>query len=336
MEEKLRAFLSSQMPEATEVAIRNLERRPGGASRESWSFDVAWKQDGSSIERRCILRRDPARSLLEADKTDRSQEFRILQAMDSAHIPVPRPYWLDTDGRWLERPSLIMERMDGQPTPLPTYPPSGDPAVREKLAMQFVEILARIHRADWRQLGLAFLGVPGAGEAGARRQVALWDDTYRKNRLEPIPILDEAFRWLRANLPSTDRITLVHGDYRSGNYLYDEAGRITAMLDWEVAHLGDPMEDLGWACMKFWNGGVLAVGLMDRDELLRRYEERSAITVDEKSVFFYEVLGNVKMATIALTGVRAFCEGTTSHLLLGMLGFVVPRLLADLVDQIAL
>ena len=159
---------------------------------------------------------------------------------------------------------------------------------------------------------------------------------YRKDRLEAHPILEETFGWLWRNLPATDRIVLVHGDYRSGNYLYDDTGRITAILDWETAHLGDPMEDLGWASMKFWNGGGLAVGLMPRAELLRRYEKESGKPVDEKRVFFYEILGNAKMATICLTGTRAFCQGTTAHLLHGILGLLVPRLLEDLVDQLRL
>jgi aminoglycoside phosphotransferase (APT) family kinase protein len=96
------------------------------------------------------------------------------------------------------------------------------------------------------------------------------------------------------------------------------------------------MEDLGWASMKFWNGAGLAVGLMPRAELLRRYENESGKPVDEKSVFFYEVLGNAKMAAIALTGARAFSEGTTSHMLHGIMGLLVPRLLEDLVDQLRL
>jgi aminoglycoside phosphotransferase (APT) family kinase protein len=336
MEERLRAFLESQIPEATEIMIAALERRPGGASRESWAFDVSWKEHGRELSRKCILRRDPPASLLESDKTDRSFEFRVIKAMESRPVPAPKAYWLDQEGRWLERPSMIMERVSGQPTPLPTYPAAGDPVIRQRLAPQFVEILAHIHQSDWNALGLSFLGTPERGTNAAERQVALWEGTYRTNQLEPVPILDAAFRWLRRNLPSTDQITLVHGDYRSGNYLYDNTGRITAMLDWELSHLGDPMEDLGWACMKFWSGGGLAVGLMPREELYRRYEELTGTSVDHRRVFFYEVLGNAKMATISLTGVKSFCEGKTAHTVLAVVGFLVPRLLEDLASQLPL
>ena len=91
---------------------------------------------------------------------------------------------------------------------------------------------------------------------------------------EHYPILDAAFAWLKANPVVTDRIVIVHGDYRSGNYLYDENG-IIAMLDWEMAHLGDPMEDLGWASMMFWGREELAGGLMEREAFYRLYEQKT-------------------------------------------------------------
>jgi aminoglycoside phosphotransferase (APT) family kinase protein len=335
MEEKLSAFLKNQMPAAADLAIRGLQRRPGGASRESWAFEVAWRENRKDFSRSCILRRDPMGSVMEGEQTNRSLEFRVLKALESTPVPAPKAYWLDSAGKWLERPSLIMELVGGQPTPDPTFPAGESAELRAKIGARFVTILAELHRADWQALDLAFLGAPSVGTEPAARQVDLWEMAYR-NRLEVHPILEETFCWLRRNLPATDRIALVHGDYRSGNYLYDETGRITAMLDWETAHLGDPMEDLGWASMKFWNGGGLSVGLMPRAELLRRYENESGKPVDEKRVFFYEVLGNAKMAAIALTGARAFSEGTTSHMLHGIMGLLVPRLLGDLVDQLRL
>jgi aminoglycoside phosphotransferase (APT) family kinase protein len=166
--------------------------------------------------------------------------------------------------------------------------------------------------------------------------VAHWHRIYTQDRLETSPILEEAFAWLAANLPDCDDITLVHGDYRSGNYLFTDDGTITAMLDWEMVHLGDPMEDLGWACMKFWSGRGLAVGLTPRHELLQRYASAGGIEVDERRVVFYEVLGTVKMTVIALTGVRTFCEGKTREVSLPLVGFLIPRLLRDLSEQLAL
>ena len=130
---------------------------------------------------------------------------------------------------------------------------------------------------DYRECGLEILGAPKSLEDPARIQTAHWNEIYERDRMgEHYPILDAAFAWLKANPVVTDRIVIVHGDYRSGNYLYDENG-IIAMLDWEMAHLGDPMEDLGWASMMFWGRDELAGGLMEREAFYRCTNRRPAI-----------------------------------------------------------
>jgi aminoglycoside phosphotransferase (APT) family kinase protein len=332
--DQLKDFIGAQQPGAADLVVSNLARMSGGASRETWSFDVSWRENGRAVDRACVLRRDPVMSLLEAGlTTDRSFEFRTVRALEDLPIPLPRMYWLDAEGKALGRPSLVMERMPGQPSP-PAFPPGMEAAFRGRIADQFLDILTRVHHADWRARGLDFLGVPGPGGDAALRQVRLWKDVYDRRRPESLPVIAAALGWLEAHAPETDRITLVHGDFRTGNYLYEDPGRITAMLDWELAHLGDPMEDVGWASMKFWSGAGLVGGLIEPEEFYRRYEKASGIAVDRERVFFYQVLGNVKMAVIALSGVRAFSEG--ADLLLGLVGFLVPRLCEDLADQLGL
>ncbi|MBI1886420.1 MAG: phosphotransferase family protein [Chloroflexi bacterium] len=334
--DSLHRFLADQLPQGRNLRVSGLERCGGGASRETWAFDLHWQEDGGEREGRYILRRDPPVSLLETGlTTDRRHEFTVVRAVHGLGLPVPRMHWLDADGSYFGRPALIMERMSGQPTP-PAFPASEDPKLRETVAHQFVDILARVHTAGWQSLGLTWvMEPPGPEQEAARRQVDLWQAVYEKDRLERHAIIEEAFLWLRTHLPSTNRIVLVHGDFRTGNYLYDETG-ITAFLDWELAHLGDPMEDLGWACMRFWSGQGLAGGLLPEEELFRLYEERSGIPVDRERVFFYKVLGNVKMAAIALSGVRAFCQGQALDVTYALVGFMVPRLCADIAEQIGL
>jgi aminoglycoside phosphotransferase (APT) family kinase protein len=141
-----------------------------------------------------------------------------------------------------------MERAAGEPTP-PTFPSEADPAQRERAARDFVDILARIHRLDWKKAGLDFLPGPGNARLAARTQLEEWRHLYDKERLAHEPLLDLAFRRLEETLPSSDRVTLVHADFRSGNYLIDETGHITAMLDWEMAHLDvrlSPVCVLSW------------------------------------------------------------------------------------------
>ena len=330
--DQVTAYLGTKMPDARDLEVTGLERKSGGASRETWGFAAHWTQDGRACGGEFILRRDPTGGLLESD---RAREFTVLQALHGSGIPVPRTYWLELEGSPLQRPFFIMERITGS-APVGTFPPGYPPSVQDHVTQQFVDILARIHRFDWRAHGFEFLGVPAVGTDAARTQLHHWRRIYQQESLEPHPILEEAFLWLAAHVPTCDRITLVHGDYRSGNYLFTEDGTITAMLDWEMVHLGDPMEDLGWACMKFWTGRGFVVGLTTREDLVARYHAASGIAVDDRRVRFYEILGTVKMAVIALTGVRAYCEGKTHEASMPLVSFLVPRLLRDLVEQLEL
>jgi aminoglycoside phosphotransferase (APT) family kinase protein len=244
---------------------------------------------------------------------------------------VPKVCWLELSGDALERPFFVMERAPGVPTP-PTFPAAYPLEMRARTAEDFVAVLARIHAADWRGRRLAVLDDPGPGVEAARRAVAHWRRVYLQDRIEPHPILERAFAWLERHLPSTDWTTLVHGDYRSGNYLHDDQGRITAMLDWEMAHLGDPHEDLGWAAMPYWSCEGRACGLEPETELCARYARVSGTAVDPARLHFYKVLGTVKMTVISLTGVRSYCEGRSAEPTLPVVGLLVGRLSVELLD----
>jgi aminoglycoside phosphotransferase (APT) family kinase protein len=190
--------------------------------------------------------------------------------------------------------------------------------------------LARIHAGDHRRIGFDFLDDPGRGEEPARREVAHWRRIYEQDRLEAHPILERGFGWLGRHLPEATNITLVHGDYRSGNFLHDERGHITAVLDWEMTHLGDPCEDLGWATMPYWSSAQRACGLESEEEMLARYERLAGAPVDRRRVHFYKVLGTVKMMVISLTGIRNYCTGRSADPTLPVVGFLTGRLMNEL------
>jgi aminoglycoside phosphotransferase (APT) family kinase protein len=144
-----------------------------------------------------------------------------------------------------------------------------------------------------------------------------------------------AFRWLRHHLPRpAQRIVLVHADYRTGNFLAAPDGEIKGILDWEMAHLGDPMEDVGWACMRPWRwlGNELVGGLMERDDFYRMYQEASGLKIDEDAVRFWEVVGNIKLAAIFITGARSFTDARTRSPLMAFLGRNVNRLELEVMD----
>jgi len=282
------------------------------------------------------LRRDPDAGVLE---TERDVEFQVYKALQGTKVPVPKVYWLEMDGRWLERPFFVMERIDGCETApqVLALDPRYD-AVREKIARRKVEILAEIHKLDWRALGLDFLGVPQSPAHCALMEIEKWENILAEQELEPQPVLWAAFRWMRKHLPPpAQKISIVHADYRTGNFLYNQQGEIKAMLDWEMVHLGDPLEDVGWVCVRTFRfaGDHRVGGILDQEEFFRLYEEYSGLKVDRQAVHFWEVLGVAKLAVILLTGGRSFCDGRTRRIQMAMVGRNTARLDTEIVELIS-
>lgn len=330
--EQIAAYLQHRMPTAREIEVSQLWRIPGGASRETWSFDATWREGKARAGRGFIVRRDPEASLLE---TERYVEFRVYQALQGSGVPVPEVYWLETDPQWLERPFFVMGRLPGQASPQALVATHfGGHA--DAIACQKVEILAHIHNLDWRALSLDFLPLPEGPDRCATMEIERWQTILREQALEPQPVLELALAWLRAHQPIAQKITVVHADYRTGNFLVD-GDRITGVLDWEMVHLGDPLEDIAWACLRLWRwaGDGRIGGLLPRAEFYRRYEEASGLQVDPEAVRFWEVLGNLKMAVICLTGARSFCEGRSRDAIHAFTAHLVPENEAEILRLIS-
>lgn len=333
LEAKIEAYLKAKLPAAEEISVADLWRIPGGASRETWAFDARWREGGQEVCRGFVLRRDPDASLLE---TERDVEFRVMDAVWSQGVPVPKMHWLEQDGAWLERPFFIMDRVDDcETSPQKLLSEPRFVRAHASFARQFVEILAGIHALDWRSLGLDFLGVPASERGCAEMEIAKWEAVVARDALGPQPVLRAAFCWLRRHLPPpAQRIVLVHADYRTGNFLFNAEGEIKAVLDWEMVHLGDPLEDVAWASIRPWRwaGDERIGGLIAREEFYRMYEEATGFAVDPESVRFWEVLGNVKLAAIFITGARSFCEGRTGSIMMALLARNTSRLELEIMD----
>ncbi|HEV2171270.1 MAG TPA: phosphotransferase family protein, partial [Candidatus Binatus sp.] len=232
---RLTEYLKRKMPHAREHRVVGLKRISGGSSRETYAFDLEWSENGEKRTRPMIGRRDPTGGLL---KSDREREFNVIAAMHRAGLKVPEPLHLELDASVMDRPFFIMHRAPGRTT-MGAFAAAEPEPTRAKVADDFLSELARLQSLDYRQFGLETLGEPKNLEEPARAQAAHWNEIYDRDRMgEHYPILDAAFAWLKANPVVSDRIVIVHGDFRSGNYLYDDNG-IIAMLDWEMAHLGD-------------------------------------------------------------------------------------------------
>lgn len=311
MHDRLHAFLTAQLPRAEGLVIRGLRRTTGGQSRENWPFDASWTDADGHHDLPLLLRRDPVGSVLE---TDRRVEFGVLAALAGSGIPAPGIRWIDPDGRYLGRPAVVMDRLDGA---CHHFVLSGadlglPEADRRRLAERYCDVMAAIHRFDWRTAGLdpVFFPVPAHP---AHAAIDHWSGELARQQVEPHPELTEVRCWLREHAPEAQAVTLVHGDLKPGNSLLDQdaSGRwdVQVMLDWETAHLGDPLEDVGWVTNPLRHREHLIPGLWERADLIARWETATGLTADPAAVRFWNVLANYKLATITLTGVRSFLDG---------------------------
>lgn len=316
--DELAAWLSDEVGEP--VVVGPVRRTAAGLSRENWVFDATWSGRTHAL----IARRDPPGSVLE---TDRAHEAAVLRALEGTDVPAPTLRWADVAGRRFGRPALVMDLVPGvcDLFVLDGDGPAGD---RAALARRLYAELARIHRVDWRAAGLgACLDDPGA--EAAVRAVDHWERVLGEVQLDPEPELRLVIGWLRDHARGNDVTTLVHGDFKPGNLLVED-GEVTAVLDWETAHLGDPHEDLGWVTNPLRSREHRVPGAWEPDDFLRQWSELTGLTVDPARVHWWQVLANLKLSVVTLTGVRAFVEGRLDQVYTSPL-----RLYALLLDQIA-
>jgi len=316
---RLEPFLTKRIPDATAISVGGVEAHTEGFSAETFSFDAEITRAGATQRQGYVLKREPVAGLLEP--YDLEPEFRVLHALSDDPLPSPRTPWFERDPAVLDRPFYVMERLPGEvPIPAPGARGEGpfDVAERGALAAQTARALAQLHAVDWSARGLAFLGAPETGRAAASREVERWRARIERSGIAPDAVVAEALGWLRAHPPAVPETVLLHGDYRLGNWLIARAGgatRLTGLLDWEMVHLGDPLEDVAWCTSHLWRAGTpRAASLVLPDEWLALYAEASGRRVDRERLRFWEVLAAVKMIAIQMTGIRAFCDGRTSDL----------------------
>jgi aminoglycoside phosphotransferase (APT) family kinase protein len=284
-----------------------LTRIPGGASRETWLAE------GNGA--RWVLRRDPKGSV---SLVPMAEEFALVSVAAEAGAPVPGPLAFEPEGGRFGSPGLLMEHVEGTSVAPRILRKPEFSAARDALTEQLGGALARIHAIDPASLS----GVLPSAEADpALEQISEWERQLDEIG-EPLPAVELGLRWLRANAPVAAEARLVHGDFRLGNFIIDEAG-LAAVIDWELAHLGDPAEDIGWLCIRSWrfgNDDRPVAGVGDLDEFIAAYESAGGGPVDRDRVRYWEAFGNVKWAVICARQARDHLDGVRRSHELASLG----------------
>ena len=299
-------YLGRQLGSGASVGA--LRRLPGGASRETWLFTLE-TPDGRT--ERLVLRRDPPGHVIE---TSRRHEFVLLRAAAAAGVPVPRVRWCEEDPAVLGAPFFVMDYVEGETLARRLLRDAEYAPARAVLPEQLAAALVRVHAIDLDAPALGFLTRPAAEDLPAAAELARYESLFRALAPEPHPAFELALRWLVARLPVAKRRTLVHGDYRVGNVIFGPEG-LRAVIDWEMVHVGDPMEDLGWLCVRAWRFGADSKpvgGLADRGRLFAAYEHAGGGGVDPAAVRWWEVFGNLKWGIICIMQMQTFLAGVKS------------------------
>lgn len=312
--ERLQRFLARRIDGP--VAVSDVRPLAGGSSKEQYAFRLRTR----SGEADYVLRLDPAASIVE---THRLREFQATRALAGV-MPTAEAMWCDPDGAELGQSALISAFRPGvtrPPSDGPYTPRQGlGPHYRALLAPQFVRCLAALAAFDWRQAGLDAFDRPADGSnQGVLQTLNAWRRVWEEDAVQADPLITLAYHWLRAHAPPIDRVSLVHGDFRPGNFLFDPTtGEITAMLDWEMVHLGDRHEDLAFLLSPLFeetaeDGAVLAAGLCPRAELIADYQRLSGLPVDEHRLGYYRVFTAWRSAIITQATAARCVMGAKTH-----------------------
>jgi aminoglycoside phosphotransferase (APT) family kinase protein len=298
------------------VQITGLKRFHGGSARQTYRFDVV----GNSGRREAlVLRRDPPSSLIE---TDRLAEYRAIQCFAGSDVPVPAPVHCDPTPASFGSPGFLMREVaGGQAAGLLDPEPYGDHAA--SVGRQFFTALGRIHAADPATAGLPAMDPAAAALA----RLAHWRDAFAADRFRPEPVLEAAMAWLAAHPPPPPpRTSIVHGDYRSGNFLHDGFGRLLAILDWEMVHPGDPHEDLAWACDPLWSHfSGRAGGMLPLAEAIAAWEAASGLRLNPAAWAWWRIMAQVQGLVIWISAAREIIDGRSHDPVLMFAGTIPYR-----------
>jgi aminoglycoside phosphotransferase (APT) family kinase protein len=304
----LQDWLAGRLPEADQVEVCAVQTpATTGFSAETLMFEASWVEPGGQARRERLVAKVAPTGFQIFPEPRFAEQFRLLQILAGTAIPVPPVHWHEPDAGVLGAPFYVMTRVDGEvPTDMPPYHTGGwlaevSPAERESIWWSGLSVLTQVHALDVAGLGLDFVDQAGYGPTGLRQRLAYYEHYLDWAYDGMVPVARQALRWLHEHRPDEPREpVLLWGDSRIGNIIFT-GGRAAAVLDWEMATLGQPEEDLAWFLLldRHHSEGVgvpRLPGFPDAAQTIARYERLAGRQL--ASMDYYEVLSALKFAVV--------------------------------------
>jgi len=319
---KLETWVQQKMPQAKNLSLSDLEKPGMGLSSETLLFDIKWEGDGQQVSKGVVLRAAPLGGQGVFPEYELGHQFHIMRILKDTAVPVATMLWLEEDPSVIGAPFFLMEKLIGDvPPDYPSYHGSGmyfeaTPEHRSKMWYGSLEALTNIHKLDWQAMGFSFLGEPTSNADAISMQLDYWDNYFNKwlkdDPQESHPTMEATLEWLKENRYEPERITLCWGDARIGNTLFSNPDRdVLAIMDWEMAFIGDPIADLAWffTLDKQHSKGYglpRLPGTPEDEEVVRRYEELTGWKVE--NLFYNEVLATFRYGMTVISVLKKFIK----------------------------
>jgi len=304
---RLEAWFRDKLPSAEHLSVSQLEKAAGGYGSEIHFFDLGWHEQGLDKSQAVVIREEP-KTFRVFHEYQTAREFTTMKALQDSDVPVPKMHWLETDESVLGAPFYIMQRVDGEIIDPQGWgeEPSGplyeaDPEGRRELCRKALEVMARIHKADFAGLGVTYDGAPKSGADALEQQTRFYREMADWAGVEPRSLVDRAFDWFENNRYEPEHMSVCWGDARLGNLIYRD-GRIAAVIDWDMTHIGVAETDLAYFLAIDWLTGDSGMrgprweGVPGREEIIQLYEDAAGKRLE--NLFYHEAFAFLKLGII--------------------------------------